>query len=148
MSRLLAYGLGFGLVALSAAPAFRDPEDDSYPLSTYPMFARPRGKPRLSIVEGLNTSGAPVRLSPELVVVHDEVMQAAATVRRAVAEGPHALERLCSEVASRTASDADYQNVQTVRVVTARYDPVLYFSKGPEPEERVEHFRCAVPRPR
>ena len=146
MSRLLAYGLGLGIVALSAVPGFRDPDEDSYPLSTYPMFARPRGKPRLSIVEGVDTAGAAVRLSPELVVVHDEVMQAAATVRRAVRDGVPALQRLCAEVAGRTANDPDYQNVQTIRVVTARYDPVRYFSEGPEPEEREEHFRCAVPR--
>ena len=146
MSRLLAYGFGLGVVALSASPLLRDPDRDSYPLSTYPMFARPRGKPWLSIVEGLDARGAAVRLSPELVA-NDEVMQAAATVRRAVQGGPVALARLCGEVAARVASDGEYAAVREVRVVAARFDPLRYFSEGPEPEARTEHHRCAVPRP-
>ncbi len=144
MSRLLAYGFGLGMVALVAAPGFGDPEDDSYPLSTYPMFARPRGKPMLSFVEGV-TRGAPVRLPPE-IVAHNEIMQAVATVKRAVQAGPEALEQLCTRIASDVATDTAYANVHEVRIVSARFDPVRYFTEGPEPEERLEHYRCPVRR--
>jgi hypothetical protein len=145
MSRLLAYGIGLGLVALVAAPGLGDPLDDSYPLSTYPMFARPRGKPWLSIAEGVDERGEPVRLTPALVA-HDEVMQAAATVRRAVQAGAPALAQLCQGIAQRLVGEPDYQSVREVRIVTARFDPLRYFTHGPEPEERNEHFRCAVKR--
>lgn len=146
MSRVLAYGFGLGLLALVAAPGFGDPDDDSYPLSTYPMFARARDKPWLSIAEGLDGSGQSVRLSPS-IVANDEVMQAAATVRRAVAGGPPALLALCQTIASRIADDGSYQSVSFVRIVSARFDPVRYFVDGPVPEERSEHIRCPVGRP-
>ena len=145
MSRLLAYGYGLTLVALSASPLLLPPDDDSYPLSTYPMFARPRGKPWLSIVEGVDAAGGAVRLTPSLIA-HGEVMQAAATVRRAVREGPLAMEQLCTTVAERVANDLDYRHVQEVRVVSARFDPVRYFRDGPTPEERLEQRRCPVSR--
>jgi hypothetical protein len=146
MSRLLAYGFGLGLVALVASPGFGDPEQDSYPLSTYPMFARARGKPWLSIAEGVDTSGRAVRLSPA-TVANDEVMQAAATVRHAVQAGPPALLELCSAIAARVADEPAYQAVREVRIVSARFDPLRYFTEGPTPEERSEHYRCSVSRP-
>lgn len=146
MSRMLAYGFGLGLLALVAAPGFGDPDDDSYPLSTYPMFARARDKPWLSSAEGVDSSGQSVRLSPS-IVANDEVMQAAATVRRAVAAGPVALAALCSTIAGRVATDTSYQSVRHVRIVSARFDPVGYFVEGPVPEERSEHVRCDVSRP-
>lgn len=132
------------MVALVAAPGFGDPSDDSYPLSTYPMFARRRGKPTLSFVEGVTDEGT-VRLPPG-VVAHNEIMQAAATVKRAVHAGPAALEQLCTRIAADVAHDDDYPGVRAVAIVSARFDPIRYFSEGPIPEERVEHFRCVVPR--
>jgi hypothetical protein len=144
MSRLLAYGFGLGMVALVAAPGFGDPADDGYPLSTYPMFARPRGKPLLSFVEGL-TDSAPVRLPPE-VVAHNEIMQAAATVKRAVRAGPEALEQLCTRIAADVSLAPEYTRVHALRIVSARFDPVRYFTEGPAPEERQEHYRCPVRR--
>jgi hypothetical protein len=135
------------MLALVVSPVFGDPDEDSYPLSTYPMFARARGKPWLSSAEGIDANEQAVRLSPE-VVAHDEVMQVAATVRRAVQAGPLATETLCREIAARLASDPDYQRVQSVRIVAARFDPLRYFSEGPEPEQRTEHARCPVVRAR
>lgn len=144
MSRLLAYGVGLGMVALVAAPGFGDPAADTYPLSTYPMFARPRGKPLLSFVEGATPNNT-VRLPPELIA-HDEIMQAVVTVRRAVQAGPEALRQLCTRIAANVVSAPAYDDVYEVRIVSARFDPVGYFTAGPTPEERMEHFRCAVPR--
>jgi hypothetical protein len=144
MSRLLAYGFGLGIVAAVAAPGFGDPADDSYPLSTYPMFARPRGKPLLSFVEGVTDAGA-LRLPPE-VVAHNEIMQAVATVKRAVLAGPAAMEQLCTRIAADVALEPAFASVREVRIVSARFDPVRYFTEGPEPEERQEHVRCAVRR--
>ncbi|MDB4991492.1 MAG: hypothetical protein JWN04_6670 [Myxococcaceae bacterium] len=145
MSRALAYGFGLGLLALVIAPALGSPDDDSYPFSTYPMFARDRGKPWLDFVEGVDARGDAVHLPPALVA-SDEVMQAAASVRRAVSAGPAGLVPFCAQIAARVAASSDAQSVREVRIVGARFDPVRYFVEGPTPEGRVEHFRCAVVR--
>jgi hypothetical protein len=144
MSRWLAYGFGVGMVALVAAPGFGDPDADSYPFSTYPMFARPRDKPWLTIAEGVDAQGRALRLPPS-VVAHDEVMQAAATLRRAVQGGPVALERLCAHIAGELQRDAAHGSVRQVRIVGARFDPLRYFSEGPLPEAREVYFACPVP---
>jgi hypothetical protein len=145
MSRALAYGFGLGLVLLTAAPGFDDPSADSYPLSTYPMFARAREHPQLSFAEGVDAAAAPVRLAPALIG-SDEVMQAAATIRRAVQAGPTALEPLCAHIAARVAASPREAHVRAVRIVRARFDPVAYFVAGPVPEEREVLTHCAVTR--
>lgn len=151
MSRPLAYGYGLALTVLVAAPGFGDPNWDSYPLSTYPMFARPRSRPLLHYAEGITRSGARERLAPHFVA-NDEVMQATASVRRAINAGPDASSALCRQIAERVAaagrndSDAAEGAIIEVRLVSARFDPVRYFSHGPEPEERTVHERCAVER--
>lgn len=144
MSRLVAYGFGFGLAALVAAPGFGDPRADSYPLSTYPMFASRRDKPWLYFVEGVDRTGSTQRLPPRLLG-NDEVMQAAATVRRAVQAGPEALELLCRDIAQRVAHEGEPSGLRELRIVAAQFDPVGYFVAGPEPEARNVHFACAVP---
>ena len=146
MSRALAYGFGLGLTVLVAAPGFGDPNWDSFPLSTYPMFARPRSLPLLYLAEGVSRDGARHRLSPNLVA-NDEVMQATASVRRAVRAGPDATQALCGQIAERVAAAADESAIVEVRLSSARFDPVRYFSHGPEPVERTTHERCDVPRP-
>jgi hypothetical protein len=108
------------------------------------MFARPRGKPTLSFVEGI-TDAAPIKLPPE-IVAHNEIMQAVATVKRAVNAGPPAMDELCTRIAADVATDADFRDVRAVSIVSARFDPVRYFTEGPLPEERVEHNRCLVKR--
>jgi len=144
VSRLAAYGIGLSLAVATAWPGFGDPTDDSYPLSTYPMFARPRDKPWLDFVEAVDRSGAMTRVGPSLLG-SDEVMQAVATVKRAVAAGPDGVGRLCASVAERIAHDPESHALVEVRVVGARFDPLAYFTTGPAPEQKVEHARCTVP---
>lgn len=146
MSRALAYGIGLSVVAAVIAPVFADASYDSYPFSTYPMFARRRIKPLLYFVEGAPRRGAPVRLPPEFVA-NEEVMQAAASVRRAVEGGPDAMERLCERVARRVTESGreEHRGVRRVRIVGARFDPLTYFTVEPVPEERTELFTCKVP---
>src|SRR5688572_23609975 len=143
MSRVVAYGVGFAMLVAVAAPGFGDPSQDSYPLSTYPMFARPRDRPVLHFAEGVDAEGRVVRLPPALVA-NGEVMQAAARVRRAVSAGEEASASLCSSVAERTARSPEHQGVVRVQIVSARFDPIRYFELGPEPEERLVQARCKV----
>ena len=143
--RAAAYFVGLGTLLLVVLPGFGDPARDSYPLSTYPMFARQRTRPTLFFAEGLDEQGRPTRLPPELVA-GQEVMQAAVTVRRAARAGEPALERLCGTIAARAAEDTRYAALRAIALVRARFDPVRYFSEDPRPEERATIFQCAVPR--
>ena len=128
------------------APLLAEESYDSYPFSTYPMFARPRIKPLLYFVEGAERRGDSVRLPPEFVA-GEEVMQAAASVRRAVEGGADTMQRLCERVALRVAESEreEHRGLRRVRIVGARFDPLTYFTSGPEPESRTEHFTCEVP---
>lgn len=145
MSRLVAYVFGLGLVAATAAPGFGDPGKDSYPFSTYPMFARPRGKALVYFAEGINGPGAAVRIRPELVA-NDEVMQASQSIRRAVFAGGRTLALFCDRIALRVLAAPEHADVLTIQIVGARFDPLKYFDVGPEPQEREVHQRCLVPR--
>jgi hypothetical protein len=145
-SRWPAYVVGLGTVAAAAWPGFHRAQDDAFPLSTYPMFARTLDKPQVSFVERVE-GGRHTRLSPEHLG-SDEVMQAYRTVKRAVRKGPKAAEALCRTLARRVASHE--QNTRTVhlRIVSARFDPIAYFVDDAEPEEREIIASCSSGRAR
>lgn len=142
--RTWAYVFGLGVCAAVASPVFSAPTADSYPLSTYPMFAYKRQKTRLYHVDGLNRAGQRARLSPGLVA-NDEAMQAAQTVRQAVQAGPARMALLCGRVAERLSHDSSYAGVVRVRVVEGLFDSLGYFVGGSEPEQLVVHYQCSVP---
>nr|PZN25044.1 MAG: hypothetical protein DIU78_11005 [Pseudomonadota bacterium] len=98
---------------------------------------------RLFFAEGIDAEGTRHRLPPRLVAT-EEVMQAAATVRRAVRSGRAAMGRLCASIADRAARSAEHASLVEIALVEARFDPVAYFVRGPEPEERRVAHRCAV----
>ena len=126
----------------AVAPAFRDATADSYPLSTYPMFARPITKPQIMFVESVDERRRIRAVAPELVA-NDEVMQSSKRIRRASREGPAALERLCRKVAKRVESQRRPKLVE-LRIVEARFDPLAYFTEDAEPEERRVLTTCKV----
>ncbi len=143
MSRALAYGFGLPIVLVTLLPALRPARSDSYPLSTYPMFASNRERPVLYFAEGLNAKNEAHRLEPALLGT-DEVMQATATVRRAVEAGDRAQRNLCKQIAARISEHDEYREVMRVRLVASTYDPISYFTDGPEPLERRVHAQCRV----
>ncbi len=145
MSRILAFGYGLSLLAATLAPAFRDAERDSFPFSTYPMFARRGGPVTVHFAEGVDVDGQRVRLAPELVA-NSEVMQAAKTLRQAVNGGRAAKRRLCERIAARVREEPELASVVSVQLVAASFEPVRYFVSGPEPETRRVHQRCRVRR--
>lgn len=134
------------LVAVAVAvvvlwPAVGPTESDSFPLSTYPMFARDRGdNARVDTVVARRPSGERERLSPELIAGTDEPIQAAATVSRAISAGESPA--LCAAVGARLEPD---DREALVEVVTERHD-----LDRPDPEAPlsvVVHATCAVPAP-
>lgn len=144
--RVVAYVVGLGLLGAVAAPGFGDPGDDSFPFSTYPMFARPKTKTVVAFVEGLDDLGRPVRLAPELVA-NDEAMQVAHTVRRAIRGGPERKAALCQRISERVARSAELDAIVSVRLVLGRFDSVGYFLGASEPEARTVEHECSVRRP-
>jgi hypothetical protein len=134
-----------GAVLAALSPAFRDAEQDSFPLSTYPMFARTLDKPELSFVERVDDKRHVQRLTPEHVG-SDEVMQSYRVIKRAVREGPAAARSLCRTVAQRLAEREHHRRDVKLRVVSARFDPVAYFVEDAEPESRVVIASCSARR--
>ena len=124
------------VVLLVAAPVVRSPGDDSFPLSTYPMFslARPQ-ETTVSSAAGYDAAGERVRLAPTVVGGTREVIQAAGTVAQAIGAGSS--DELCREVLEKASGD-----VVAVEIVTETYDVIAYFDGQEEPLQRTVHARC------
>jgi hypothetical protein len=132
--RLRGYLVGLGVVLLAALPVFSRADADAYPLSTYPMFARPLTHATVYFVERVDGKRSR-RLTPEEVSGH-EVMQSFKTIGRAVHGGPKEVKRLCRSIAERLAKAERRRKRVSLAVVAARFDPIAYFTTGAPPEER------------
>jgi len=149
MERVYAYVLSVAVLVAVASPAFRDPPEDSFPFSDYPMFAKARPNPRITLTNasGVREDGSRVVLAPEVSSGNAEVLQSMMTIVNAVRGGPARLDAFCDEVAARVAAAGRrYEDVDQVEIATAQWDSVAYFERGPEPERRRVHGRCEVPR--
>lgn len=121
-------------------PLFTHDGEDSFPLSTYPMFSGPKeAVVDTDLVLGVDGSGDDLRLSPEEIAGTDEVIVAGGTVRAAVSSGGAA--QLCEEVAGRV----DPGEVVAIQVVTDRLDAVAWYEGDRSPLDRTVHHRCDVP---
>lgn len=145
LQRLVAYLWGAGLVLLSAWPALREPPVDSYPLSSYPMFSERRGQPLIQRMVAVYRDSSRQPLPPRLVA-NAETLQAAATIRRAIAEGKLSMLMLCHEVASRVADDGDFSRVVRLEILQERYDPIEYFEQGRQALESQVLSGCRIHR--
>jgi len=144
-SRTRAWAVAVTVVAAAAVliPLVRAPAQDSFPLSTYPMFTATREPvASVDVVAGVTAGGDDTRLSPDVIAGTDEVIQAAALVGRAVRAGPGQTGQLCRDVASRVGDPA----VVGIEVRTDAYDTVAWFRGHREPLESHLHARCEVPR--
>jgi hypothetical protein len=126
--------LGIAAVAV-LSPLARAPRSDTYPLSTYPMFATNRGaEHRIPTVVEVLADGTTARLSPELIAGTDEVILTAVTVSRAVRDG-HA-DALCGEVADRLGAG------RRARVQTELHDVIDLVTDGAPPLAVEVHAEC------
>jgi hypothetical protein len=131
-------------VGATLSPLVRDPHDDGFPLSTYPMFATPRQTQQVvDYPIGETITGERRRLSAG-VIGSGEVLQALGIVAHAVGHAPE-LPALCARIASAVAADDRFADVVTIRIVTGEHDAVAYFVDG-APGVEHEHARCKVPR--
>ena len=143
MSRPRAYVFGLAVIAAVAYPVTFPPGYDSYPLSSYPMFSYRRDRPTVYFARAIAGDGEARRVPPELVGT-SEVMQAAVTVRRAIQGGKKRMRALCRAIATRSAADAQLRGAVRIELVSAEYEPVAYFVRGPEPLRLRRHHRCST----
>jgi hypothetical protein len=141
--RVWAYSVSFALLVAVMVPAFGDPAADSYPLSTYPMFARPKAKTSIAFAEGIDDQEHATRLAPDLVA-NGEVMQASHTLHRAIRGGPERLANVCARIARSVASDSRLSSVVRIRLAEGQFDSVGYFLGASEPETLTIHLECDV----
>lgn len=147
MSRIYAAVVSIALIAATLSPLLRDPVDDGYPLSTYPMFAWKRPtKLSMSYPIGETQAGERRYLAPYIIGT-GEVLQARAIVERAVNKGGAELGALCARVAERLAREPRFADVVRVRIVSGTHESIdflVHHKLGVE----YERGRCEVPRAR
>lgn len=141
--RLCAYLLGLGMPAAVLAPLLSGAAD-SFPLSTYPMFAQPRGELTLYSMVAVSGDGHEQRLPPPLLGTK-EVLQAKVLIQRSVDGGPETMAQLCSDAAARVAAAPDFPTARALAIVQRRYDPIAYFVDRPAPLAEQRIFECALP---
>lgn len=143
VSRWLAALISLALVAAVLSPVLRAPNDDGFPLSTYPMFANPR-PPQLAMTYALGETrtGALRRLRPAHLGTR-EVMQAVATLNRMTGASAAQRASLCAVIATHVARDAAYADVVAVRLVTGTHDAVAFLAEGARGSEATL-ARCEV----
>ncbi|MCB9703175.1 MAG: hypothetical protein H6711_14875 [Myxococcales bacterium] len=142
--RLRAYLSSALVLALVAWPLTQGIEYDSFPWSSYPMFARDR--PQVAVVHhvvAVADDGRHRPIPPPLIA-NDEVLQAAATIGTAIHR--RRSPQLCRQVADRVAADPRWQDFTWLEVATDRYDVLDYFSTSTRPLERDIHARCRIRR--
>lgn len=134
-----------------AAPAVLD--HDSYPLSTYPVYAGARpGQADLATAVGVTAVGTRTRLSLPAIGASDDPLIVEQRVADAIGQGRAGY--LCTAVADRARARATVQQardgpgeaepVVAIEVVTERVDLVATAATGAPPLERTVHARCPV----
>ena len=133
------------LVGATLSPLVRDPVDDGYPLSTYPMFAWKRPtKLTMSYAIGETATGARRYLSPR-ILGSGEVLQARAIVERAVSKGGRELAALCAKVATTVAAVPRFADVIRIRILVGTHDAIDFLVRDQRGIE-YERTRCEVQR--
>jgi hypothetical protein len=148
-TRAHAWLLGALILGAVAMPLARGVDYDSFPWSSYPMFARGRADATgtLGHVVAASPDGRRFRPVPPPLVGSDEVLQAQATVSAAIRQGR--APELCRRVAERLAPLPAWSDFAWIEVSSDRYDALRYFAEPPEtrPLRRDHHARCRILRP-
>jgi hypothetical protein len=120
--------------------------DDSFPLSTYPMFALRRTGARLYLeyFVAIGPHGLRRFVPPELVA-SPEVMQTLVSIHAAVARGD--TDRLCRRVATRVRDRREFAGTDTLTLVAGRHAAIDYLVRGIPGTETVL-VACAIDRRR
>ena len=137
--------MSLALLGATLWPIVRDPREDSFPLSTYPMFAWKRATQQTyRYALGETSTGQRRTLSPR-VVGTAEVLQAMRVLERSIGSGRGQALKLCEQIAARVAHDAEFADIVAIRMVSGTHDAIDYLVRGVVGRE-AELVRCAVSR--
>jgi hypothetical protein len=142
-----------GSAALVISPAIARAPEDSFPLSTYPMFSHGRKDATVTVdhAVAIGEDGREDPVPPRLVG-SDEVLQARATIGRAARRGAREARALCAAIAERVRASGELGAARHVEIRTTKIDAVAWFAAAgddappPEPLSVKRHARCEVPR--
>jgi hypothetical protein len=113
---------------------------DSFPLSTYPMYAQTRGDVvSIATVVGVDDRGATHRLTLRDIANTDDPLVAESAVQRAIRSGQ--ADQLCAEVATRVRDD-----LLRLEVVAEQHDVVAHAEGDDSRQTRTVHASCEVQR--
>jgi hypothetical protein len=140
---IVTYVVSAFVVLCLVWPLARPINDDSYPVSHFPMFAEGRMTPVLSLahVRSVHKDGARRPVSAR-ITGNGTVMQALSSISQAIGRGT-ALE-FCERVAARVAALNDESAVE-IEVVAGRFHILDYFTHERRALDEVVHARCPVP---
>lgn len=125
------------VVVAVASPAVR--QRDSYPLSTYPVYASARpGVDEIHTAVGVTDDGRRVRLSLPMIGDSDDPLIVEDRVADAVAA--RRTDRLCLAIAGR----ARGAGLTAIEVATEQVDLVATAADGAPPLARTVHATCPV----
>ena len=145
MNRAYAAVVSLALLGATLWPVVRDPREDSFPLSTYPMFAWKRATQQTyRYALGETSTGQRRTLSPRFVGTA-EVLQALRVLERSIGSGRGQALKLCEQIAARVALDAEFADIVAIRMVSGTHDAIEYLVRHVVGRE-AELVRCAVPR--
>lgn len=115
---------------------------DSFPLSTYPMFAKHRGEPEMVKLVAVTAQGKlPV---PPRMLGTNEVLQAKVLLEQVAAKRQKHRDRFCAQTAGQLATLPETTTWQEIELVRVKYDPLTYFEKNGSPIAEKLLARCAV----
>lgn len=137
------YALGLALLFTAAvfAPIALG-RADSFPLSTYPMFAKHRGQPRMVKLIALTRDGQ-VAVSPDLLGT-SEVLQAKVLLDRVARGGARQRKKFCRKTAARLSTLPEAVAWRELRLTEVRFDPIRYFYNGAQPESEKVLTTCPL----
>ncbi len=123
--RLLIFAITVAFLALIAWPASWPKGRDSFPLSPYPMFARKKSSPSLTMeyAIALDAEGTPSFVAPHYIG-SGEVLQARALIHGAIARGGNSAAEFCKLVLQRLQKDT--KGIQQLQLVRGTHDSVAY----------------------
>jgi hypothetical protein len=144
--RLRAYAVSALMLGAVLQPLWRDPENDGFPLSTYPMFARDRQRlASIDVALALGPGGAETAIPPPLVG-SQETMQAVRILGKSVRAGPVEARKLCHAIAARVAHSQrpELREANQIALVRQTVDVIDYARGDHAADQREEVVRCPV----
>ena len=135
----LIVGGAFVLATLSPL-ALNQP--DSFPLSTYPMFAKPRGNPELVKLVAVTSTGEQISVPPHLLGTN-EVLQAKSQLNQIAHKGNKAKRRYCEGVAARVRQEPNL-HWQELQLQRAHFNPIEYFENAGKPLDLEVLTSCVI----